>query len=92
MKNGVCSKIKQIRQEKKFSQDYMGLRLQLSQSQYAKIENVHNELSVVRLVQLSEIFNINPTQLFEEIVYELYLTGSFQSEPFQKVIEVNNRK
>lgn len=43
MKKGGCSKIKQIRQEKKFSQDYMPLRPQLSQSQYVKIENEHSK-------------------------------------------------
>ena len=89
MKKGVCSKIKQIRLEKNFSQHYMATRLGISRSQYANIENEQEPLLLSTLVQLSEIFNTNTTHLFEEIVYDLYLKGSFQSGTFQKVIEIN---
>lgn len=90
MKKGVCSKIKQIRLEKNFSQDYRTTRLGISRSQYANIENEQEQLLLGTLVQLSEIFNINATHLFEEIVYDLYIKGGFQSGPFQKSIETNS--
>ena len=80
MKKGVCIKIKQIRLEKNFSQDYMAIRLGLSQSQYAKVENGVQELTLIRLIQISEILDINPTQLFEELVYDYYIKGDLQLE------------
>ena len=92
MKKGVCSKIKQLRLEKGFSQDYMATRLGISRSQYANIENQQHELTISNLVQLSEIFNINPTHFFEEIVYDHYIKGGFQSEPFQKSIEIKHNR
>ena len=70
MKKGVCSKIKQIRLEKNFSQDYMALRLGLSQSQYAKIENGLQDLTVIRLFQISKILDTNPIQLLEELLFD----------------------
>ncbi|MDR6966212.1 transcriptional regulator with XRE-family HTH domain [Flavobacterium arsenatis] len=80
MNKGVCSKIKQIRRDKNLSQDHMAKRLGITQSQFAKIENGHQAITLIRLVQISEIFDINPTLLFEEVVFEYYLNGSFQLE------------
>lgn len=86
MKKGVCSKIKQIRLEKNFSRDYMAKRLGISTSQYANIENEQQELTLIRLVQLSEIFNINPTHFFEEIVYDNYIKDNLQLDVLNKKI------
>ncbi|RZL42497.1 MAG: XRE family transcriptional regulator [Pedobacter sp.] len=70
MKKVVISKIKKIRLEKNFSQQYMASQLQISQSYYAKIEKGHKELTFNWLVQLSKIFNITPTLFFEELLSE----------------------
>ncbi|RZL30930.1 MAG: XRE family transcriptional regulator [Pedobacter sp.] len=78
MNRGVCSKIKQIRLEKSFSRDYMATKLGLTKSEYAKIEKQQEDLTLIRLIQISEILDTNPTHLFEEVVFEYYLNGSFQ--------------
>lgn len=70
MKKGIYPRITQIRKEKGFSQEYMALRLEISQSHYAKIEKGQKELTLSRLVQISEILNINLPQLFEGLVFE----------------------
>jgi len=81
MKKGVCNtRIKKMRLEKGFSQDYMAMRMGIAQSNYAKMENGHHDLTVIKLVQIADIFNLNPTKLFEEIIFDYYLDDTLQLE------------
>lgn len=67
MQKGVYKKIKQIREEKHFSQEYMALSLDISQSYYAKIEKGQKELTLSRLFKISKLLDINLSLLFQEI-------------------------
>jgi transcriptional regulator with XRE-family HTH domain len=46
LNNRVCTKIKLLRLEKNFTQDYLAEQLNISQSYYAKIENGKKEISI----------------------------------------------
>lgn len=56
---GVLARIREIRTNKGYSQEYVAVKLGLKQSGYALIENGKNELSVVRLLQIAIILEEN---------------------------------
>jgi len=63
MQHSIHSKIAKKRLEKNFSQQYMASQLSISQSYYNKIENGKKELSISRVLHISEILNINIIEL-----------------------------
>lgn len=67
MQKGVCSKIKQIRQERGFSQDYMAVQLKITQSHYAKLEKGKLNLTLARLIIISQVLNFKLHQIFKEL-------------------------
>lgn len=64
MVNEILTKIRSKRLEKNYSQTYLASRLKISQSYYAKIENGITKLTVDELIEISEILNINLSELF----------------------------
>lgn len=60
----VYDRLKKIRLEKNFSQDYLAKKLGLSQKAYSKIENNESKLSVENLQRISEILNVPVEQFF----------------------------
>lgn len=67
MKKGIYTKIKQIREEKGFSQEFMAVQMKISQGYYAKIENGQKDLTFNKLVRISEIFNTRLYVLLKEL-------------------------
>lgn len=66
MVNEILTKIRSKRLEKNYSQAYLASRLKISQSYYAKIENGITKLTVDELIEISEILNINLSELFSQ--------------------------
>lgn len=64
MVNEILTKIRSKRLEKNYSQAYLASRLKISQSYYAKIENGITKLTVDELIEISEILNIDLSELF----------------------------
>jgi transcriptional regulator with XRE-family HTH domain len=60
------SRIKNIRESKNLSQEFVGNELGIGQSGYSKIENAKREITVKELVKLAEIFQIGITELISE--------------------------
>lgn len=59
-------KIRLIRELKKWSQEQMAEKLNISANGYAKIERGETKLTLPRLQQISEIFEINLDDLIKE--------------------------
>ncbi len=57
------TKIKQIRELKNFTQEYVADRIGLSTRAYSKIESGETQLTVNRLNEISEILEIDPIEL-----------------------------
>ncbi len=66
MVNEILTKIRSKRLEKNYSQTYLASRLKISQSYYAKIENGITKLTVDELIEISEILNIDLSELFSQ--------------------------
>jgi transcriptional regulator with XRE-family HTH domain len=66
MVNEILTKIRSKRLEKNYSQAYLASRLKISQSYYAKIENGITKLTVDELIEISEILNIDLSELFSQ--------------------------
>ncbi len=62
----VCKNIRIVREIKGFSQEYMSMKLHISQSAYAKIERGETRLTVQRLHTICSILDIDMAQLFKE--------------------------
>lgn len=56
-------KIKQIRELKGYSQEYMAMRLDMSQNNYSPIEAEEVKLTLDRLSQIAEILDVNPLDI-----------------------------
>ena len=50
-----AAKIKRIREQKGYTQDYMAVELGISQASYARIESEESKLTVDRLLEISAI-------------------------------------
>lgn len=55
--------IYRIRREKKYKQEYMAARLNISQNAYSKVELGYTDISLERLFELAAIFEIDPMEL-----------------------------
>jgi transcriptional regulator with XRE-family HTH domain len=56
-------KIKQIRELKNFTQEYMAQQLGLSTRAYSKIESGETQLTIHRLNEISAIFGVPPMEI-----------------------------
>ena len=67
MLDRVHLKIKSLRIEKGYSQEYLAEQLKISQSYYAKIENGNKEISVKQLLQILKILEIDVDTFFNKL-------------------------
>lgn len=63
MINQAEIKIKQLRELKNFTQEYMAQQLGLSTRAYSKIESGETQLTINRLNEISEILGIDPIEV-----------------------------
>lgn len=56
-------KIKQIRELKNFSQEYVAGKLNLSTRAYSKIETGETQLTINRLNEISEVLGVEPIEV-----------------------------
>lgn len=61
----ILQNIRDLRQEKKYSQEYMALRLEISQNAYSKLERGITRLTLERMAQIAEILGIGMAGFFE---------------------------
>ncbi len=59
----VQEKIRSLREQNNLTQTDMAVRMNLSQNGYAKLERGESKLNLEKLQQLSDIFNIDITEL-----------------------------
>jgi transcriptional regulator with XRE-family HTH domain len=84
----VGNKIKKIRELRNFSQEYMADKLGISQSQFSKIEKDESEVSISRLQEISDVFNMK----IEDILSfdERFIFNSFNNE--QSAVNIYNQQ
>jgi len=62
----IVQRVKKVRVEKNFTQDYLAKKLGLSQKAYSKIENSESKLNVDTLIKISEILDTPITNFLDE--------------------------
>ena len=64
--NKVGSKIKKLREERGFKQEYIAAEMGITQSSYGRLEKDDDRLTVTKLLQIAEILNVSASVLFGE--------------------------
>lgn len=64
--NTVGSKIRKFREEKGIKQEYIAQKLEISQSNYGRLEKDDNRLTVPKLQKIAEVLNVSVSILFGE--------------------------
>lgn len=61
----VAVKIRHLRRNKEYSQEYMAVLLNISQNAYSRLENGKTPITIDRLYQICIILQTNPVVLLE---------------------------
>lgn len=61
----VAVKIRTLRRNREYSQEYMALLLNISQNAYSRLENGKTPITIDRLYQISTILQTNPASLLD---------------------------
>lgn len=61
----VATNIRKIRESKDYTQDYLAVKLAISQNAYSKIELGYTKITVERLFQIAQILEVNPISLID---------------------------
>ncbi|AXG73053.1 XRE family transcriptional regulator [Flavobacterium arcticum] len=64
--NVIGQKIKKLREEKGITQEAMALQLDVTQSNYGRLEKDDRRLNVVKLLKIVRILNTNISYVFNE--------------------------
>jgi len=67
MENKALQKIRLIRFEKNYSQEYLASRLNISQSYYGRIENGKKQITLKCLLQILEVLETDVVLFFSQI-------------------------
>lgn len=59
----ILENIRSLRERKKYSQEYMGMKLSISQNAYSKLETGKTKLTIDRLVRIAAILETNISRL-----------------------------
>lgn len=59
----IEEKIKNMRELKNLTQEYMADKLGITQAAYSKIESGNNKISYAKIAEISKIFEIKPEEL-----------------------------
>jgi len=59
----VAANIRRIRESKSYTQDYLAVKLTISQNAYSKIELGYTKITVERLFQIAQILEVVPLDL-----------------------------
>ena len=64
-KNAIAANIKSARLYRNYSQEYLGLRLRISQNAYSKIEIGRSSISLQRIFEIAEVFEVDVRDLID---------------------------
>ncbi|PZR18842.1 MAG: XRE family transcriptional regulator [Flavobacterium psychrophilum] len=69
--NIIGQRIKKLREEKGITQETMASQLDVTQSNYGRLEKDDRRLNVVKLLKIARILNINISYLFNEVAADI---------------------
>lgn len=69
--NIIGQRIKKLREEKGITQETMAQQLDVTQSNYGRLEKDDRRLNVVKLLKIVRILNVNISYIFNEVINEV---------------------
>ena len=75
----IVSNIRKIREFRNYTQDYLAAKLRISQNAYSKIELGYSNITLRRLIEISEILEVELEDIIcsnGEALVRLKLSGS----------------
>jgi len=82
--------IKKIREDKGLSQEYMAMKLGISQSTYTKVERGEVNLYVDRLLKIVKILDVGLAKVFDEENQNVFNVNSYDSSSNTNLQVVEN--
>ena len=82
----IRERIKKIRIEKGYSQEYMADMLNISQNSYHKLERGHTKISLLKFIEIAKILEIETSELINGPEYVYTFSKYYQKRLF-KIIE-----
>ena len=86
--NVIGQRIKKLREEKGITQENMALQLDVTQSNYGRLEKDDRRLNVVKLLKIVRILDVNIMYLFNEVLGEQNAESSGLSHTNKEVYDI----
>ena len=86
--NVIGQRIKKLREEKGITQENMALQLDVTQSNYGRLEKDDRRLNVVKLLKIVRILDVNIMYLFNEVLGEQNTESSGLSHTNKEVYDI----
>jgi transcriptional regulator with XRE-family HTH domain len=61
----IVANIRKIREFRNYTQEYLAVKLHISQNAYSKIELGYSSITLVRLIQIAEILEVDLVDLID---------------------------
>lgn len=82
---GIRERIKIIRIEKGYSQDYMADRLNISQNAYHKLEKGHTKIHLEKFIHITKILEVDFLELLKGPDYVYVFSGQYKKKHVKKI-------
>ena len=83
--NDIRERIKRIRIEKGYSQEYMADMLNVSQNAYHKLERGHTRISLKKFIEISKILEIEISELINGPEHVYIFSKYYTKNMFKKM-------
>jgi transcriptional regulator with XRE-family HTH domain len=70
----IAYNIKSLRLERGYSQEYVGMKLNMSQNTFSKIELGYVELTVKRMIQIADLLGVDANDLMNSWAQDQMIT------------------
>ncbi len=93
MKKQIGKRIREIREQKGYTQEFVSQKLGISRQKLARIENGINDISYETILKLSDIFSVDTSEITRDLevgTREEFRTGGHSTSTFSKVESMIN--
>ena len=84
--NDIRDRIKKIRVEKGYSQDYMAEMLNISQNAYHKLERGHTRINLLKFIDIAKILEIEVSELINGPEH-VYMFSKYYHQTLRRKLE-----
>ncbi|MBR3867827.1 MAG: helix-turn-helix transcriptional regulator [Clostridia bacterium] len=91
MKKTIGGRIREIREQKGFTQEFIAQQLNISRQKLARIEKGQNDISFDLIVKIADILGVSSSSItfvVEQQTVEVFRTGGNASTSFSEIEEI----